>query len=123
MSRAVQILSASCPTTGDTGGQWVFPKLGNLAKNAGSHVFTRGPALFHENARRGKLRHHRENLDDPAAAKGIPPQNWGQFRWTTAPLAASSGNTAATSDWPCGRIVGQRQLLLSKPAAGLSACA
>jgi hypothetical protein len=54
MSRAVQILSASCPTTGDTGGQWVFPKLGKLAKNAGSHVFTRGPALFHENARRAE---------------------------------------------------------------------
>ena len=54
MSRIVQILSASCPTTGDTGGQWVFPKLGKLAKNAGSHVFTRGPALFHENARRAE---------------------------------------------------------------------
>jgi hypothetical protein len=29
----------------------VFPKLGKLAKNAGSRVFTRGSALFHGNAR------------------------------------------------------------------------
>ncbi len=54
MSRVVQILSASCPATGDTGGQWVFPKMGKSALNAGSHVFTRGSALFHENARRAE---------------------------------------------------------------------
>ena len=52
MSRAVQILSPSCRRTGDTGGQWAFPKMGKWAKNAGSRVFTRGSALFRGNARR-----------------------------------------------------------------------
>ena len=92
MSRAVQILSASCPTTGDTGGQWVFPKLGNLAKNAGSHVFTRGPALFHENARRA------ERVLQDAANQGV---RWGSATGDTGvygkDFGKNFGNISAPS--------------------------
>jgi len=87
MSRIVQILSASCPTTGDTGGQWVFPKLGKLAKNAGSHVFTRGPALFHENARRA------ERVLQDAANQGV---RWGSATGDTGVYGRILGRILGT---------------------------
>ena len=45
-SRIVQILPASCPTTGDTGGQWGFPKLGNLALKTPDRTFSRKGRRF-----------------------------------------------------------------------------
>src|SRR5208282_6599940 len=88
MSRAVQILSPSCRATGDTGGQWVFPKLGKPAKNAGSHVFTRGPALFHENARRA------ERILQDAANQWV---RWGSATGDTGVYGKDFGNISASS--------------------------
>lgn len=82
MSRPVQIFSVSGRPSGDTGGQWAFPKMGKSARNAGSHVFMRVSAPFHENARRA------ERVLQDAANQGV---RWGSATGDTGVFGKDFG--------------------------------